>query len=277
MSVWQGGRASPDGEVPLADDRGLLLGDGLFETVLVRGGSAPLLPRHLARLAASAASLRFPLPDSLAETVARALPALLDAERRPARAALRITVTRGRGRGLSPPGGQPGLVLTLAALPDAADTAPLRARTVAWPKVDPRDPLAAHKVVSAMPRVQARLAAVAAGADVALVATVDGDVCEADAANVFVVVDGTPVTPGLDRGVLPGITRGRCLEALAAAGRPCGERRLTREETARAEEAFLTSSLDGVRALGEIDGRPLPAPGPVAAWLARCVVPGGAP
>jgi branched-chain amino acid aminotransferase len=271
MSVWWGGRVRADGDVPLADDRGLLLGDGLFETILVRGGAAPLLGRHLARLTASAAALRVPLPPSLAETVAAALGGLFESERRPARAVLRVTVTRGRGRGLTPPGGPAGLVLTLGALPDVADAAALAARIVAWPRVDPRDPLAGHQVLSSMPRVQARLAAIAAGADVALVTTVDGDVCEADAANVFAVIDGVVVTPSLDRGVLPGITRARCIEALARDGRPAVERRVTSLELARADEAFLTSSLDGVRPLREIDARPLAAPGPVALWLARCV------
>jgi len=270
MSVWWGGRVRSDDDVPLAEDRGLLLGDGLFETVLVRGGAAPLLDRHLARLTASATTLRMPLPPLLAETVATALRELFESEAQPARAVLRVTVTRGRGRGLTPPVSPAGLVITLGSLPAAADVTPLAARTVAWPRIDPRDPLAGHKVISSMARVEARIAANAAGAEVALVTTVDGDVCEADAANVFAVVDGALVTPSLDRGVLPGITRARCLEALARDGRPAAERAVTSLEIARASEAFVTSSLNGVRPLREVDGRPLAAPGPVAAWLARC-------
>jgi branched-chain amino acid aminotransferase len=265
MSVWADGRVLSSDEARYADDRGLLLGDGLFETVHVLDGRAPFLDRHLARLAASAAALRLPLPSSLAATVDGALPSLHAAEGRPRRGALRVTATRGRAvvRGLTPTDGPPSLVLSLAALGDV-DPRPLVAHVVAAPRIDPRDPLAGHKTLSRMALVHARRTALDRGADVALLTTIDGDVAEADAANLFVVLGGELVTPPLDRGVLPGITRARCLEA-----ERCVERPISRDELGRAEEAFLTSSLDGVRALSEIDGRSLAAPGPAAARLAR--------
>jgi branched-chain amino acid aminotransferase len=274
VSVWWGGRVADDGEVPLAGDRGLLLGDGLFETVLVVDGIARHLDRHLARLAASAAALRLPLPESLASTVAGTLGEMVAREGRPRRGALRITVTRGSGRGLTPSGGLPGLVLGFGALPVCGRdeiAQPAAARIVAAPRIDPRDPLAGHKVLSYMPRVHARREAIERGADVALLTTVDGDVCEADAANLFVVVGGEVVTPPLDRGVLPGITRARCIDALARAGRPSLERPISVGELARADEVFLTSSLDGVRPVSSVDGHGLAAPGPVARWLAPCL------
>jgi len=116
VSAWADGRVLAADDARRADDRGLLLGDGLFETIHVVDGRAALLDRHLARLTASAASVRIPLPASLAATVAGALAELHAAEGRPSRGALRVTLTRGRGRGLSPLGGPPGLVLTFDAL-----------------------------------------------------------------------------------------------------------------------------------------------------------------
>jgi len=274
MSVWWGGAARGDDEVPLARDRALLLGDGLFETVLVAGGRAVRLRSHLDRLARSAERFAIPLPAALAETLAAAVPALWERERRPARAALRVTVSRGAGRGLSAPAGPPGLVVSMAPLPGAPvgePAPPASAVILDSPRVDPTDPLAGHKVVSAMHRVEARRAAVAAGADVALLVTIDGDVCEADAANVFAVLDGVVVTPPLDRGVLPGITRRACIDELARSGRACAERRLARNEIAVASEVFLTSSLDGVRPLRSVGASGIPVPGPVARWLAHCI------
>lgn len=274
MSVWWDGAAHGDDDVPLATDRALLLGDGLFETVLVARGRAVRLPAHLGRLAHSAQRFAIPMPARIGETLAAAVPALWERERRPARGALRITVSRGHGRGLAAPGGPPGLVVSFAALPDARagePAAPVAAVILDAPRIDPRDPLAGHKVVSAMHRVEARRAAVAAGAGVALLTTVDGDLCEADAANVFVVLSGVAVTPSLDRGVLPGLTRGACLGALARAGRPHAERPIGRNEIAVASEVFLTSSLDGVRPLRRIGESDVPAPGPVARWLAGCI------
>lgn len=274
MSVWWGGRVAPDSGLPLATDRGLLLGDGIFETVLVRDDVPRFLDRHLARLAASAARLGIELPAALRATITAALPDLRDLEGGPRRGVLRVTVTRGSGRGLAPSGGPPGLVLGFGALPDAdpsVPASPLTGLFVEWPRIDPRDPLAGHKLLSAMPRVHARRAANEAGADVALLTTVDGDVCEADAANLFAVIGGVVVTPPLDRGVLPGITRARCIEGLAADGSPATERRIEPGELDRATEVFLTSSLDGVRPLRAIGARTLVAPGPAATRLARCI------
>ncbi len=139
------------------------------------------------------------------------------------------------------------------------------------PRIDPAHPLSGHKTLSALPWVQARAAARVLGAGVALLRTLDGDVCEADAANLFVVLNDTVVTPGVDTGVLPGITRARCLEALRRAGRPVEERSLAPDELGAVAEAFLTSSLDGVRPLKSVGSRSLVAPGPTAVWLASCV------
>jgi branched-subunit amino acid aminotransferase/4-amino-4-deoxychorismate lyase len=264
MSAWRGGRVLVGDEASLAVDRGLLLGDGLFETVLVVDGRAMFLDRHLARLTASAAALRFPLPPSLAETVDVALADLHVADGRPLRGALRVNATRGVGRGLTARAGAPGLVVTFEALPDEAATTPLKARVVAAPRIDPRDPLSGRKTLSRMPFVHARRVATDRGADVALLTTIDGDVAEADAANLFVVVDGSLVTPPLDRGVLPGITRARCLQLEKTV-----ERTISVADLARAEEAFLTSSLDGVRPLAEIDERALGGPGVASLRMAR--------
>jgi branched-subunit amino acid aminotransferase/4-amino-4-deoxychorismate lyase len=269
VSVWFRGHVTSNEAVPLADDRGLLVGDGLFETVLVRRGTPQSLRLHLARMARSAKVLGVTVPDELETTISHALPRLLDLEAGPSRAALRVTVTRGRGRGLDP-SAQSTLLLFLEALPDTPPT-PASARIVATPRIDPSDPLAGHKTLSRMAYVEARRSALATGADLALLPTIDGDVCEADAANLFVVLCGAVVTPPLDRGVLPGVTRARCLAALAATGSPALEERLTRADLARAEEAFVTSSLAGVRPLRSIDGRSLPSAGGVARRLADCL------
>ncbi|WP_191061499.1 aminotransferase class IV, partial [Geminicoccus harenae] len=66
--LWQDGRLRPVQEAWIDPaDRGLLLGDGLFETMRASGGKVPLLHLHAARLAASAGELGIPLPYDLAE------------------------------------------------------------------------------------------------------------------------------------------------------------------------------------------------------------------
>jgi branched-chain amino acid aminotransferase len=253
-------------------DRGLHLGDGLFETLLVRDGRPVRLAAHLLRMRASGDALGVAVPPALEEFAADALPALWTREGRPRRAALRIAVTRGPWSGLEPDdGGAPGVHVVVRALPDDPPP-PAAAVVLDAPRIDPRSPLAGHKVLSWMDRVEARRRARAAGADVALLRTVEGDVAEADSANLFAVVDGVVVTPPLDRGVLPGITRARALAALRATGEAVAERPLGGGDLDRATEVFLTSSLAGARPVRSLRDRPLAAPGPLAVRLAACTL-----
>lgn len=252
---------------PLIADRGLLLGDGLYETVLVRDGRPLLLDAHLQRLIRSAAALELPLPVDLPARVAAALAALLSALPDPPEAALRITVTRGSGpRGLDPPPPHPALLISLD--PFSLPAGPREiAAILDRPRIDPEDLLAGHKTTSAMRSVIARLAARRRGADLALLRTIDGDIAEADSANLFAVLDGGVVTPPLARGILPGITRAFALQRLATDDRPATERPLTDADLHRASELIITSSVRGVRALKGLDGRTLPEAASLAAWL----------
>lgn len=87
------------GEVVPADDRGLRYGDGLFETVWLQAGHAPLWTRHMARLAEGCRRLHMPAPASeqLWHEVLQVTESLSDA-------VVRITWTRGSGqRGYAPP------------------------------------------------------------------------------------------------------------------------------------------------------------------------------
>jgi len=254
------------------EDRGALLGEGLFETVLLIDGAPLAFEEHIDRLRRSAGALGLPVPsddDVLCQRAAADVG--WEQVERPRRAVLRVTLTCGTGRGLVPGGdSEPRLSGIVTPLPAAPDRTPLRAVTVAAHRVGPAAAISGHKVLSWLPWVLARREALARGADVALIRTIEGDVCEADHANVFVVARGVVVTPSLDRGVLPGITRARILDVLRSAGREVEERVLTDEDLDAADEAWLTSSLDGVRALSAIDHRFLDAPGAVTLWLASC-------
>src|SRR5262245_52074968 len=89
LRVLHGGLMSPD-------DRGLTLGDGLFETLLAVDGALQDVPEHLARMAAGCAVLGLPAPD--AGTAGRLMArALAEAGRSTGRAAVRLTLTAGSG------------------------------------------------------------------------------------------------------------------------------------------------------------------------------------
>ena len=96
MTVWINGTLLPDSEARISVfDHGLVVGDGVFETIKVIGGVPFAVTRHLARLAQSAAGMGLPEPD-LDEIAAGTL-ALLEASARPATGRMRLTLTAGVG------------------------------------------------------------------------------------------------------------------------------------------------------------------------------------
>jgi branched-chain amino acid aminotransferase len=272
--VWLNGLLLPANEARIdPSDRGLLLGDGLFETLLAVDGRLPLIDRHLARLSASAVALGIPLswtpqaiagacegllraeglagelPGELAEDPAEAFPA-------PRLAALRITLTTGPGaRGLlRPQESRPTLLIT-AAPQDPVPARPARL-ILASTRIAGDSPLRRHKTLSYMESVLARREAAAAGADEALLLNTEGRPVEASAANLFLLSEGKLWTPAIADGALPGITRGLVLEMAAEMGLEAVEGRIGLQDLAKTESVFLSSSLMGLRRVSRLAGLP---------------------
>ncbi|HYE47588.1 MAG TPA: aminotransferase class IV [Caulobacter sp.] len=231
------------------DDRGLLLGDGLFETLLARGGELVLWDEHLARLTAGCAVLGLPAPDP-----AEARRLCEDAAAGLARAAVRLTLTAGSGgRGLDrPPAPAPRLFA--AASPAARPQGPVRLVTVSVRRNE-GSPVSRLKTLSYLDNVLARREA---GAAEALMLNGRGEIACAAAANLFWIVGGRLETPALACGVLDGIVRGQVLAAAQALGVQTAQARAPREALDRAEGMFLTNSLIGVRRVDLLDGREVP-------------------
>src|SRR4029079_9509531 len=89
-------------------------------------------------------------------------------------------------------------------------------------------------------------------------------------ANVFVVGRGKIFTPSERDGILPGITRDLTIRAARALGLHIHEGKVRLERLERAQEAFLTSSVRGIRPVVRFGGKPVGrgAPRPVTAALA---------
>ena len=282
--VWVDGRLLPaDGPHVSVFDRGFQLGDGIFETLRVRGAHATELSEHIARLRASAAGLDITLPDDLEEILAVGIGDLLVADGLdgPAGdASVRITVSRGafRGRGLLPPDENVAATIAIQAWPvmppptgHLEDGLRLVASAV---RRDPANPLAALKTTSRADYVFARLEARRAGADDALFLTTDGHLSEGTTANIFLVRTGRAggmaelATPSLDCAILPGTTRSWLLAWGARVGLRPVEGRLSPADLAGADEAFLSSSVAGVLPVTAFDGSPIGdgRPGP---WTTR--------
>ncbi|WP_421934139.1 aminotransferase class IV [Phenylobacterium sp.] len=248
--------------IPL-DDRGLLLGDGLFETLLATDGRLVEAPAHLDRLAAGCAALGLPAPEA-GEAEALMVRALAEAGLTRGRAAVRLTYTAGSGgRGLERPAAlSPRLLATAAASKVPTTPARLMVSTVARNAGSPASRL---KTLSYLDNVLARREALAAGADEAVMLNGAGEVACAAAANLFWVRGGQVFTPALACGVLEGIVRRQVMAAVPVIEVAAGV------EVLRAAQAvFLTNSLIGVRAAASLDGQPL-AGSDLVAEIARAV------
>jgi branched-subunit amino acid aminotransferase/4-amino-4-deoxychorismate lyase len=241
--------AGPPG-IPL-DDRGLTLGDGLFETLLARDGALVAVDAHLRRLAQGCAALGLSAPDLVA---ARALMEAALAEVAPApRLAVRLTVTAGSGgRGLERPAA-PELRMFATAAPAPRPEGPARLVT-STVRRNAASPASRLKTLSYLDNILARREARAAGADEALMLNGEGKIACAAAANIFWITAGRLFTPALDCGVLAGIMRAKLLALATGIGVETVEAVETPAALTRADGVFLTSSLIGVRPVSEIDG-----------------------
>jgi len=227
-----------------AIDRGFLYGDGLFETVRAYRGRPFAFDRHLRRLARSARVFRIPFnrrPAYWEPRVRRVLRAnqLFDRD-----AAVRLTISRGAGPiGLLPPAGlRPTTVLL--ATPIDPRLAAAQARGVAvcfFPFRHVGAALPSHKTLHYLPAVLGKIIAERKRAWEAVYLASDDTVLEGTTTNVFVVRDGTLVTPPL-HGILPGVTRTVLATIARRARLPLSERPITRAELLAADEVFLTAS-----------------------------------
>jgi branched-chain amino acid aminotransferase len=230
------------------------------------------MAQHLDRLAASADFLGFG-SSVRAERLREALDEAL-AQAQMAEAYVRLTVSRGVGRGLTaPPTGQPTVMI------EVRELSPYPARLyergaeliLSRYRRDETSPLSRHKTTNCLTAILAKREAAEAGRDDALLLNNRGHVAEATVSNVFIARDGRIVTPPLTAGILPGITRAAVLEICRAAGISCAEEVVTLGEVIAADEVFLTNTLMEIMPARGVAGRRVGdgAPGAITRDLAR--------
>lgn len=247
------GALRPADEVDAArDEQAFFRGAGLYETILAVDGRFPFGESHLARLRASAQSLPdlHALPDDA--TVldrARAVLSACGLDRGPARVMLRLDRSH--------------LLVIASAVPPDLERA--RRQGVRAITVGTEAPATAtHKWV-ARPELRAAAArAREAGAGEALVVGPGGALREGATSSVFCVIGDRLVTPPLEAGILPGVTRSRVLALARESGPAPAERPVPIAELLAADEVFLTSAIRllvpviGIDAVRIGSGRPGP-------------------
>lgn len=260
--VYFNGEVVPSGQAGLSVfDTGLLHGASVFTTMLARNGKVFRLERHIRRLLATAQRISLQHGEDAGSLSAGVAEVLARNELRSAR--VRITLTPGAVGAASPTS-----VITASPLEEYPrwwyeKGVPV---VVCGVRQYSGDPLGGLKTGCYLPRILARQAAAAQGAEEALWFTESGHLAEACFCNVFLVRDGVLATPPLSTPVLAGVVREAIIEICAALNITCrDDQPLSYSDALSADEMFLTSSTAGVRPVMRIDRSGIgdQCPGPV--------------
>ena len=253
-------------------DTGFTFGDSVYETLRTYGGRTFHLDRHLSRLRASASRLGIPVPEG-DDPFARDVDAVLARAGNP-ESYIRIMLTRGVGdvsyhfdRVQGPT--RVVIVKPYEPLPERCYSEGVPVIIASVRRNSPRALDPAIKSGNLINNILAVREAQAAGAFEPILLNDDGEVAEGASANVFIVKGGAGITPPLDAGILPGITRQLLLEIGSGLGIPMREETVLAPDLLGADEAFITSTLKEAVPVRAVDGKPVGdgRPGPVTLRL----------
>ena len=253
LAVAVGGRGLVDPEEPVlrADDEALLRGRAAFETVRVYGRHPYRLAEHLERLGRSAELIGLPAVNVL-ELAGLATQAVEAAEA--GDSVLRLFWTPGNGEGA------PTSLALVSSLPTHYDELRERGqRLIALRGLRAEEPwlLPGVKSTSYAVNMAAEAEARRRGADDALFVDRENVVLEGPTTNIWWRRERTLYTPGVELGILAGVTRAAVLELAGGLGYEVVEGTLPLDDLAAADEAFTSSSVREVMSVTELDEQPL--------------------
>lgn len=246
MNTWVNGRSSRSVD---CGDRGLAYGDGLFETMCVRGRRIRLLDLHVERLLEGCRRLKLEAP-----VTAFAHEAAARARAQP-EGVIKLIVTRGRGgRGYRPTGdGRCTRVLSLHPLPPPpAAGRPVRVR-LCRTRMGLNPDLAGLKTLNRLESVMARAEWRDERIWEGLMCDVEGTVVSGTMSNLFLRRGSTLMTPAMDRCGIAGVMRRWVLECARELRLEVWQGRVPLEALHDAEEVFMTNAVAGVVSVGVID------------------------
>ncbi len=258
-------------------DHGFLYGEGVYETLRTYNGQAFLFDRHMRRLRNSAEMLALKVPMSDAQiddrfrgTVeAAGLGGSTGKE-----AYIRILVTRGIGELTYDPAAcpTPSVVVIVKPNVDPPKEAFERGVKVCLVGIVRNHPGTVNPMIKSNNLLNNALAmqeAFRRGGFEGVMRNFRGELAECTQSNFFIVKNGTALTPPIDAGLLPGITREFLFEVGAALGIPVREQVLKDPDLFDADEAFLTSTTRELVPIVAVDDRTigLGAPGPITRAL----------
>jgi len=270
LFVYIDGKFYPESEAKISVfDHGLLYGDGVFEGIRAYNGRVFKLEEHINRLYESAKTVDIQIPLSKEEFKDVVIELLRKNKLKDAY--IRPIVTRGVGRlGMDPRHCKKPTIIIIQQRLEEYPLTVTRGRTVRAVISSTRrnPPFCLPPMVKSLNyqnNVLAKIEAIHAGADDAIMLDWRGYVCEGTGDNIFIFKGGALITPPLYAGILPGITRHTIIEIAKRLGMEVLERDITVHELYNADEAFLAATGSEIQPLVDVDGRKIGTgePGPI--------------
>ena len=248
-------------------DRGFLYGDGLFETMRSYKGEVLWLDRHLDRLYRSSdiIGMRINRDKKYLKYIIYKLLKVNNLKD----AYIRLCVTRGKGRiGLESTAiRDQGLVVMAKKFEPYPDRFYKKGVSIKTSTIRRNELSDASKVKSLnyMDSILARIEAQGEGGDDALLLNTKGFVAESAVSNVFMIKRKSLMTPSLDSGALPGVTREIILSLAKELDLVPVEKHIKFDDLKRASEVFLSNSLMEIMPVASIDDKKIGKgrPGPI--------------
>ena len=271
------GRITADREavVPVFD-HGFLYGEGIYETLRTYDGRLFLFERHLRRLRNSARLIDLIVPFTDNELAALIRDTIAVTKLDGAEAYVRVLITRGVGEltydlKATP---KPSWVIIVKPLVPPADEVYDSGVKVVLVDIVRNHPQSVNPMIKSNNLMNSALAAQEAlkrGGFEAVMRNYRGELTECTQSNLFIVQDGVALTPPLESGLLPGITREFVFEIGREAGIEVREQMLRDADLLGAAEAFLTSTTREIVPIVAVDEGEIGngKPGPVTLKLLK--------
>jgi len=268
------GRITPGRDAVISVfDHGFLYGEGIYETLRTYHGRLFLYERHTRRLRNSARmiSLDVPFTDQqlggqIRDTIA--------ASGLTGETYVRVLVTRGVGDLTYDPGATPVPSMVIIVKPHVGPPAEVYEQGVRAVICDivRNHPGTVNPMIKSNNLMNSALAmqeALKRGGFEGIMRNYKGELTECTTSNLFIVRDGAAVTPPLDAGLLPGITREFLFDVGTEVGIDVLEQPLRDADLFGADEAFLTSTTREVVPIVTVDDKTIGTgkPGPVTKTL----------
>ena len=236
-----------------ANDRGFLLGDGLFETIKYEGGRFQFLQQHLNRIGKSMLDFFFEKPSNFNDIPDICNELITKNNLKNSVASIRITITRGASeRGISViKGTKPTILITAQKYSPKKNFSPSALITDVIK--NEHSFAIKHKTTQYLDHIFARAQAEQRGFNEAILINSKKNITESTIANLFLVIGGQIVTPKISDGILPGIIRKFVIQCCRNANLSIQERSISIDEASSATEIFQTNSLVGIQSLSKID------------------------